>query len=92
MREFDKIEVEEVYNEERLAEMSFKEWGTGEKTVLLAPNLIIVAIHFEGKLMHCTGFTAKVTQVEMNCVKVEHNGKEFFLELGPNIRWMEENK
>lgn len=66
--------------------------ATGRYT-FLSEGLIIIADVQDGQIVKTIGEAVKAEQIEMNVVKVTaRSGKEQFLELGDNVRWIPERE
>lgn len=66
--------------------------ATGRYT-FLSEGLIIIADVQDGQIVKTVGEVVKAEQIEMNVVKVTaRSGKEQFLELGDNVRWIPERE
>ena len=57
---------------------------------VISPNLIMIAEVEDGRLVKSIGTKVKAEPIEMNYVKVIHGDEVTFWELGPNVRWMDE--
>lgn len=85
----EQIQCEEVNQE--VVQVSF------EEVMYVTPRTVMIATTFNSdggptEIFVAEGFNAKVEQVEMNHIKVTKNGQEFFFELGPQVRWLEERE
>lgn len=63
-----------------------------ETVTLLTPNKILMATKVNGRLVHVNGVKADVEQIELDMVKATRGGQEIFIELGPRIRWLDEEE
>lgn len=84
---FELVGCEEYYNENIGGGLNM---GPLEQVTLLTEGMVLTGSYSGGQLLGASGKIAKVEQIEMDTVKITSNGKVEYLELGPNVRWMEE--